>query len=117
MEGGGACELIETVPRHRVRGDGLTPGLPQTLIHSVKESLVLLDRSAKCSAEVVAVKGRNALAGIVHTLVGAETIEIGRVQRIKIISRVQRAVAQVIIRVAVEAVSAALADDGRLSAH
>src|SRR6266849_9207299 len=115
MEGGSPYGLIETVPRHRVRRDGLPPGLPQTLIHGVEEGLVLLDRSAECPSEVVAVTGWNPLVGKIHALVRAESIEIERVECIKIISRVQRIVTQVIIRVAVESVCAPFADDGRLA--
>src|SRR5947208_9215701 len=59
----------------------------------------------------------NSLTGIIQALVRAKTVEIEVVDRIKIIPRVQRIVTQVIERVAVELIGAALADDGGLAAH
>src|SRR5881396_983707 len=102
---------IETIAWQRIRCDRLSPGLSQTLIHSVKERLVLFDRAAERSPKVVAVKGWKPLAGIIQALVRAEAIEIELVERIKIIPCVQRIVTQVIERVAVELVCAALAHD------
>ena len=108
---------VETISRQRIRRDGLSPGLSQALIHRVKKRLVLFDRASEGSPKVVAVKGWNPLSGIIQALVRAETIEVHPIERIKIISRVQRIITQIIVHIAVELIGAPLADDGCLAAH
>src|SRR5438552_3636342 len=95
---------VETTARQRIRRGGLSPGLPQALIHGVKERLVFFDRAAERGPEIVAMKRRDSLTGIIQALVLTKSVEIEVVQRIEIIPRVQHIVTQIIEQITVELV-------------
>src|ERR1700722_17112948 len=78
--------------------------LSQSLIHSINECLVLLDRPAKRPAEVIAAKFRKAMP-----------VAAGR--RVEKICRVQSAIAQVLKDISVKLVGAAFAHHDDLTAH
>ena len=94
---GSAAEVRVTGIRQRVNGIRYALNLADALIHSIKEGLVLLDRTAKRAAEIVSDQFR----------LGHREIAPG----------IQIVIAEIIECISVELIRSALARDHNLAAH